>query len=103
LVQERLAEGIASSEGVEAYEVFFQVDFGANEAMAPVGIDQEAATEQVGVAGFAGAAQEDEESLGLGLEVGLPGRREGASLGSGFDPQSGLEAIGGDVLVRASL
>ena len=55
-VEQWLVVGLPASKGVESNLVLVEIDFGADESMRPLGIDREAATEELNLSGVVGAS-----------------------------------------------
>lgn len=56
LGEQRLLIGLSASEGVEVDEAGMEVQFAADEAVRPQGIDGEAVAQELGAASLVGAA-----------------------------------------------
>lgn len=97
LTQQRLAGGITSAQRVETDALMSEVHFAAHESMWPIAIDKEGSAEQIDVAFFTAAAQEDHGAFERGAEVELEAFWEAAPLGCEFSAGGGLSAIGCDI------
>ena len=69
--------GIPAAKCVEADGLIAEIDLTTNQTMRPQWIDLKGMTKQADRAGFGGATYEDHHSLGVNLEIGLPGGKAG--------------------------
>lgn len=97
LTQQRMVVWVTSAQRVETDALMSEVHFAAHESMWPIAIDREGSAEQLDVAVFAAAAQEDHGSLERAAEVELEAFGEAAPLGCEFSAGGGLGAIGCDI------
>ena len=89
--------GIPAAKCVEADGLIAEIDLTANQTMRPQWIDLKGMTKQADRAGFGGATYEDHHSLGVNLEIGLPGEKQGTALGRTINPCRSALAVGPDV------
>src|SRR4030095_14723405 len=75
-VQEGLVMWLATAKGMETDGLSGEVHVAADESMRPQGVDPEGTTEQADGADLRTAADEDDRSRRMGLQVGPPGGRE---------------------------
>jgi len=87
-LQQRLPGRFASPESMEADHVFVEIDFSANEAMRPVAVHGDGASQQTRPGGIVGSPQENHSSVQLRLKIQFPVFREPVSRGRCFDPGS---------------
>jgi hypothetical protein len=102
LSEEGLEMGFAAPEGIEADLVGVEVDFAADEAVRPEGINGEGVSEQVDVAMVVGTSEED-DFPGMKLKGWLPGMGEGLSERGVQKPFGGAGTGSSDELVGLTL
>jgi len=91
--KQRLEMGLSTAESEAIDGLGAEVEFAANEAMLPMGIDLEAGCQEAGVARVIGAA--DEDGLGVGV-LGEALWRPVEAQGCGFLTLLGFEVMGED-------
>jgi hypothetical protein len=101
-VEQGLFCGLSSSQGVGVDLSGLQIDLGSDEAMNPVAVDWELVAEQAGLSSVVGAANVDQGSLRMFLQIQTPAFRERSPRGSRFDSRGNLLPCGGDVLVGSA-
>lgn len=91
--KQRLVMGLSAAESEAMNGLGAEVEFAADEAVLPLGVDLEAGCQEAGVASVIGAA--DEDGLGVGV-VGEAFWRPLEAPGSGFLTLLGFEVMGED-------
>src|ERR1035437_3552238 len=97
LTQQRMVVWVTPAQHVETDALMSEVHFASHESMWPIAIDKEGSAEEIDVAFFTAAAQEDHGAFERGAEVELEAFGEAAPLGCEFSPGGGLGAIGCDI------
>lgn len=87
----------AATERVETDPLGAHVDFGADEAMKPLAVDEEGAAKQGHPSIAVGSAKEDDGSGERLLEIQSPATGEAASGGGGLDAGLATLPQGGDI------
>ncbi len=77
---------LATAKGMETDGLSGEVHVAADESMRPKGVDPEGTTEQADGADLRTAADEDDRSRRMGLQVGPPGGREWPSCRRRLEP-----------------
>jgi len=95
--QEGLVMWLATAKGMETDGLSGEIHVAADESMRPKGVDPEGTTEQADGADLRTAADEDDRSRRMGLQVGPPGGREWLSRRRRLDPGGYARAVGVDI------
>ncbi len=102
-VQQGLVGGLSSPEGVEVDLSGLQIDFGSDEPMNPIAIDEELVTQHTDLSPVVGAADINQDTFRMFLQIQLPVFGERSPRGSRFDPRGVFLPRGYDVPGRAFL
>lgn len=103
LTKERLLDGFASAQGMEADMLMGKVDITTHQAIQPMFSNAESPAEQIDIAVLVATAQEDHDSGEWGAQVESEASGEATPLGRGLAPSSGFGPMGSDVARRDAL
>jgi len=95
-MQEGLVMGFTTAKRMEADRLSVEIDIAANKPMRPQGVDRKGTAQQADGPGLRAAADEDDRSDWMGLQIRAPVGRERPPCGRRLDTDGGALAVGAD-------
>src|SRR5262245_8711027 len=96
-MQEWLVMGFTTAKRMEADRLSVELDIAANKPMRPPGVDRKGTAQQADGPGLRAAADEDDRSDRMGLQIRAPVGRERPPCGHRLDTDAGALAVGADI------